>query len=588
MVYSRVGGAGGDAPLDLLGGLAVERPTHPAVARLQLGVLDALGQPVGRREEVVHAEARRQPRLDGGRGRLVARGHVREGRPGPVGQQVAEGEPAAAAGVELLLEETGRVARSDRGDHGERAAHREVARPVGAAPQGRALARAPGDLGPLPVQLLPDGPGEPRVAQHDAESEQGGAVLLHRRALRGPVAGESEGGLERDTEPRIARRRRRQHLQQAIDVGVDRLPHRLARLLAPHEARDQAAGHLRPPVGEARLPGAEGQRLDGGQDAAQVAVAPEPGDGKGREGVEEERGHGQAPHPQARLGHGEPPLLDADERRSRHVEPPSGPRDPDRGHARHAARAQAHGGARLEADRRGPGDELVELFRGEAHGAGLPRRHLARVPAAEEAHQVALVGGGDRSRLGDRGLRLEGQHREGEAAEDNQRPHRRELRQEEEPGPPAPPPGQARPDAEEDPGRGQQELERAGHRETRAGAESQGRQDERDAGCRQGDAEGARETSLPVGQREHREEAQRGEAQGLQADPDEQAFDDGEDAGRRPQVEQRRSPQEPGGHVPERRPEEGGIGQQAEGGDEVGERQAFQSSPAGPAGRAGA
>ena len=226
--------------------------------------------------------------------------------------------------------------------------------------------------------------------------------------------------------------------------------------------------------------------------------------------------------------------------------------------------------------------------RGEAHGAGLPRRHLARVPATEEAHQVALVGGGDRSRLGDRGLRLEGQHREGEAAEDDQRPHRRELRQEEEPGPPAPPPGQARPDAEEDPGRGQQELERAGHREARAGAESQGRQDERDADRRQGDAEGARETSLPVGQREHREEAQRGEAQGLQADPDEQAFDDGEDAGRRPQVEQRRSPQEPGGHVPERRPEEGGIGQQAEGGDEVGERQAFQSSPAGPAGRAGA
>ena len=120
--------------------------------------------------------------------------------------------------------------------------------------------------------------------------------------------------------------------------AYDRLPHRLARLLAPHEARDQAAGHLHPAVGEARLPGAERQRLDGGQDAAQVAVAPEPGDGEGREGVEEERGHGQAPHPEARLGDGEPPLLDADERRSRHVEPAPGPRDPDRGHARHAAR----------------------------------------------------------------------------------------------------------------------------------------------------------------------------------------------------------------------------------------------------------
>ena len=59
------------------------------------------------------------------------------------------------------------------------------------------------------------------------------------------------------------------------------------------------------------------------------------------------------------------------------------------------------------------------------------------------------------------------------------------------------------------------------------------------------------ETSLPVGQREHREEAEGGEAQRLQADPDEQALDDGEDAGRRPQVEQRRSPQEPGGHVAE-------------------------------------
>ena len=151
---------------------------------------------------------------------------------------------------------------------------------------------------------------------------------------------------------------------------------------------------------------------------------------------------------------------------------------------------------------------------------------------------MALVSGSDRRRLGDRGLPLEGQDREGEGAEKHQRPKRRELRQEEETGPPAPPPGEPRPDAEEDPGGRQQELERAGHGEARAGAEGQERQDERDPGCRQGDAEGASETSLPVGQREHREQAEGGEAERLEADPDEQALDDGEGAGRRPQVEQ--------------------------------------------------
>ena len=562
---SPVGGAGGDAPLDLLGGVggrAARPPRRSATAARRPGCPRAARRPAGRSRPrgslpaslawIAAADAS---------SRVATSAKV---VPARSASRSPKEKPLPPSGVELLLEQAGRVARRDRGDHGEGAAHREVARPVGAAAQGRALARALGELGPLVVQLLPDGPGEPRVAEDDAESEQGGAVLLHAEPWRGPVAGEGEGGLERDTEARVARRRRRQHLEQAIDLGVDRLPHRLARLLAPHEARDQAAGHVHPAVGEARLPGAEGQRLDGGQDAAQVAVAPEPGDGEGREGVEEERGHGQAPHPEARLGDGEPPLLDADERRSRHVEPPPGPRDPDRGHARHAARAQAHGGARLEADRGGPGDELVELSRGEAHGAGLARRHLARVLAAEEAHQVALVGGGDRRRLGDRGLPLEGQHREGEAAEEDQCPQRGELRQEDEPGPPAPPPGEPRPDAEEDAGGGQQELERAGHREARAGAEGQERQDERDAGRRQGDAEGAARRPSRSGSASTASRPRGAKRRACRPTQTSRPLTTAQGPGGRPQVEEGRAPQEPGGHVPERRPEEGGIGQEAE------------------------
>ena len=84
---------------------------------------------------------------------------------------------------------------------------------------------------------------------------------------------------------------------------------------------------------------------------------------------------------------------------------------------------------------------------------------------------MPLVRGGDGRRLGDRGPPLQGEQAEDEDAEEDEHPQRRQLRQEEA-RPEAPPPGERGPGAEQDPDPGQQEIQRAGHREALARAAS--------------------------------------------------------------------------------------------------------------------
>jgi len=92
-----VGRATPEAPLDLRGVLPEQAPSHAAVARLELAGPDVLGEIGGLREEVVDAKARGEARLERPRRGGVAGGHEGERGAGPVGQEIAEREPAADA-----------------------------------------------------------------------------------------------------------------------------------------------------------------------------------------------------------------------------------------------------------------------------------------------------------------------------------------------------------------------------------------------------------------------------------------------------------------------------------------------------------
>src|SRR2546427_3036029 len=163
------------------------RPPPPAVARLELRVLDILGEIGGLREEVIDAKAAGEALLDRPRGGLVTGGEESERRAGAISHEIAEREAAAPAGVELFLEEADGVAGSLSREHGERRAYEEVLRPVVAPAQG-----GPGEgRRARPGVLLhdrADEPIQPRMPEQDAQGEEGGPVLEHRGACRRSLA----------------------------------------------------------------------------------------------------------------------------------------------------------------------------------------------------------------------------------------------------------------------------------------------------------------------------------------------------------------------------------------------------------------
>src|SRR5712692_56356 len=107
-----VGGAAPEPSLHFRSVGAEERPAHATVARLELGVLNILGEIGGLREEVVDAKAAGEALLKRPRRGVVASGQDSERGAGPIGHEIAEREAAAPARIELFLEEPDGVAGS--------------------------------------------------------------------------------------------------------------------------------------------------------------------------------------------------------------------------------------------------------------------------------------------------------------------------------------------------------------------------------------------------------------------------------------------------------------------------------------------
>src|SRR5438552_453828 len=234
-----VGRATREPPLHLGRVDAEERPADPAIARLELRVLNILGEIGGLREEVIDAKAAGEAFLDRPGGGIVAGGEKGERRTGAIGHEISERKAAAPAGVELLLEEADGVAGSLRREYGERGTHEEVPRPV------VALAQAGSGEGrrARPIALLhnlTDQSFQARMTEQDAQGEEDGPVLEHRGARRRSLAGPGESHLDGGPEALLATGQARSRVEQALDMRLHREPHGLVRSLPPDEAGQQA------------------------------------------------------------------------------------------------------------------------------------------------------------------------------------------------------------------------------------------------------------------------------------------------------------------------------------------------------------
>ena len=148
-----------------------------------------------------------------------------------------------------------------------------------------------------------------------------------------------------------------------------------------------------------------------------------------------------------------------------------------------------------------------------------------------------------------------------------------ELGQEQQARPPAPPPGEPRPGAEQDAGARHEQLERPGPGPRPAGGKDGTRQGQREHERRQRHPQAPREPPSPVGKRQHREEAERGEPGDLERAPVQEAPDEGHGAARRSRVEQGAAPGEARVGFERGRPQEARPGEEGEGGEEIGDTQ---------------